>query len=51
MTDKMIKQNVIQIFEELFTISSIKLIELSEKNYKQLSQNEKYFEEDKDLIE
>ena len=34
MTDKMIKENVIEIFEHLFTLSSIKLIELSEKNYK-----------------
>ena len=47
----MSKSRVIQIFEELFTLSSIKLIELVEQSNYPLDEIEKYFIEEKNDIE
>ena len=50
-SDVMTKSRAIKIFEELFTLSSIKLIELVEQSNYPLDEIEKYFHEEKSDIE
>ena len=47
----MIKERVTEIFVDLFTLCSIKLIQLVESEYEHLDAIEKYFKEEKEDIE